>query len=398
MDYKDLLDRYKKGQVSEEEKQLIEKELEKLEAFGEYVSEAFDEEFNDIEDIAKLEIHDEETIKLKKSVNKRLRKVIFSSVAIVFSLLITMFFIISPLVDTLYYNPSKYTVGQSDQDISFDLLAISELNMPGLSPSTVLVNKQGFGVYDVIYSYRNVFTDEFYNINQKIVRGRIESFKKDPILNRSIFLDIRYWDVDETYLKEKKQNIINHLEKLNPVTYVSMEIMFDNDLTMEELYNLELKYPEIEFEWAGIRTDSPDKKIEEEVLGIQLKNSKSSTALLGDEKYISTKYPAFFILGWLVNPVGFEKDSPLESQAYKHHYINLLEYVIDREDAVNVFEHRGSKYEFYKSALEYAKMQGVKTYGVLLYAEVEDLLNMIDNEEIRGLEFNKALVSKQYIN
>lgn len=396
MDYKELLDRYKKGQVSEEEKQLIEKELEKLEAFEEYISEAFDEEFNDIEDIAKLEIHDEETLKLKKSVNKRLRKVIFSSVAIVFSLLITMFFILSPLVDSLYYNPSKYTVGQSDQDISFDLLAISELNMPGLSPSTVLVNKQGFGVYDVIYSYRNVFTDEFYNINQKIVRGRIESFKKDPILNRSIFLDIRYWDVDETYLKEKKQNIINHLEKLNPVTYLSMEIIFQDDLTMKELYNLELKYPEIEFEWAGIRTDYPDKKIEE-VLGIQLKNSKSGTVLLGNEKYIRTKYPAFFILGWLVNPVGFEKDSPLESQAYKHHYINLLEYVIDREDAVNVFEHRGSKYEFYKSALEYAKMQGVKTYGVLLYAEVEDLLNMIDNEEIKGLEFKKALVSKQYI-
>lgn len=396
MDYKDLLDRYKKGQVSEEEKKLIEKELEKLAAFEEYISEAFDEEFNDIDEVAKLEIHDEETVKLKKSVNKRLQKVVFSSVVIVFSLLITMFFIISPLVDMLYYNPSKYTVGQSDQDISFDVLAISELNMPGLSPSTVLVNKQGFGVYDVIYSYRNVFTDEFYNINQKIERGRIESFKKDPIINRSIFLDIRYTDVNETYIKEKKQNIINHLKKLNPVTYVSMEIMFENDLTMEELYNLELKYPAIEFEWAGIRTDSPDKKIEE-VLGIQLKNSKSGTVLLGDEKYISSKYPAFFILGWLVNPVGFEKDSPLESQAYKHHYINLLQYVIDREDAVNVFEHRGSKYELYKSALEYAKTQGVKTYGVLIYAEVEDLLNMIDNEEIRGLELKDALVSKQYI-
>ena len=71
--------------------------------------------------------------------------------------------------------------------------------------------------------------------------------------------------------------------------------------------------------------------------------------------------------------------------------------MIDREDAVNVFEHRGSKYELYKSALEYAKTQGVKTYGVLIYAEVEDLLNMIDNEEIRGLELKDALVSKQYI-
>lgn len=397
MDFKELLNLYKEGLVTEEEKHYIEREIEKYETIEEYLSEIMDKEFDNLTKISKVENHDEETIKLKKSVNNRLRKVMFASVAIVISLVITIFFIASPLVDTIYYNPNKITVGNSDSDISFDVYAISELNMPGLSPSTVLVDKKGFGKYDAMYSYRNVFTDEIYNVNHKIKRGKIVSSNKDPILNRSIFLDIRYTDVNETYIEEKKQNVINHLEKLNPVSYVSMEILFENDLTMEELYNLELKYPDIEFEWAGIRTDSPDKKINE-VLGIQLINSKSGTALLGDEKHISAKYPAFFILGWLVNPVGFESNLPLEAQAYKHHYISLLEYVIDREAAVNVLEHRTGKYEFYKSALEYAKKQGVKTYGVLVFAEAEDLLEMIHQEGIKGLNLNQALVSKRNIN
>ncbi|NLC03028.1 MAG: hypothetical protein GX787_01955, partial [Tissierellia bacterium] len=72
MNYKELLNRYRNGQVSEEEKRLIEEELEKQEAFEEYISETFDEDFNDEDHILKTQIHDEETLKLKKSVNSKL--------------------------------------------------------------------------------------------------------------------------------------------------------------------------------------------------------------------------------------------------------------------------------------------------------------------------------------
>lgn len=398
MNFKELLDRYKKGLVTEDEKQYIEKEIEKYETIEEYLSKIMDEEFDDLTKIAKAENYDEETFKLKKSVNNRLRKVIFASVFIVISLVITIFFVVSPLVDKLYYNPNKFTVANLESDINFDVYAISELNMPGLSTSTVSVDKQGFGEYDIRYLYRNVFTGVNYNVNHKIKRGSIVSSNKDPISNQGTFLDIRYADVSESYIDEKKQNVINHLKKLNPVTYVSMDIMFENDLTMEELYDLESKYPNIEFEWAGIRTSSPDEERINNVVGIQLKNSKSNTVLLGNEGQITDKYPAFFIMDWLVNPVGSENGPPLEAQAYKQHYISLLEYVIDRKDAVKVLEHRPDKYEFYKSALEYAKEQGVHSYGVLLFAEVEDLLDMLNKEKIKGLELNNALVSKSNIN
>lgn len=395
MNYKDLINRYKKGLVNVEEKQLIEEELEKYQAIDEYFNEVFEEELDYPTHEEKHDKLDEETIKLRKSVNGRLRKVIYASVAIVITLIITIFYIVSPLVDTLYYDPSKFTVGKMFNDISFDVLAITELNMPGLTPSTVFVDEQGFGRYDVRYSYRNVFTDESYNVNHKIEPGKMQSWFNSPTFSQGVFLDLRYFKATDLYIGEKKQNIINHLKKLNPVTYVSMEIMFENDLTMEELYNLQLKYPDIEFEWAGIRTDFSDKNIND-VLGIKLRGKKTETTLLADEASVSPKYPGFFIMGWLVNPVGYDKDSPLEAQAYEQHYISLLEYVIDRKEAVKVLEHK-TKNEFYKSALEYAKQEGVKTYGVLLFAEVEDLLTMIENELIIGLELNNALVSRSYI-
>lgn len=375
---------------------MIEQEIEKFEALEEYLSEVLDEELDDVIGKSGFEYQKEETDKLKKSVNNRLRKVVFTSVLIVALLYIGIFYILSPIIDSLYYNPDKISVGKSDTDINFDVYAISELNMPGMSPSTVLVDNLGFGEYNIIYSYRDIFTEEIYSVNQRIKRDKMVSFHGDPILNSNMFQDIRY-PYDDSYVEEKKQNIINHLKELNPVSYVSMGIIFQNDLRMNELYELEQKYTDITFEWAGIRASSSEEK-NNELIGIQLVNSKRNSALLGDEN-IADKYPAFFILDWLVNPVGRENAyHAIEAQAYEHHYVSLLKYLIDREDAVSVLEYRADKNEFYKSALEYAEDYGIKTYGVLVFGEVRDLLEIVDNDIIKGLDFNQALVSKRNIN
>lgn len=396
MNYKELLNRYKKGLVSEEERQLIEQELEKQEAFEEYISETFDEEFNIVAELSSSEIHDTETTRLKKSVNNKLRKVIIASVSIVMALLISIFLIISPLIDSLYYNPNEITVGKIDNDISFDIYAISELNMPGLNPSTVSVEKKGFGEYNVMYSYLNVFNEESYDVNHKIKRSKINSSHWDYGLKSNMFQSIRNPDFYTINFEESKQKVLDHIKKLNPISYVSVEILFENDLSMEELYNLELKYPEIEFEWAGIRTNAAD-DISNELIGIQLMNSQRGSVLLGDEQ-IKDKYPAFFMIDWLVKPIGWQGvDYSMEAQAYEHHYMNLLEYVSDREDAIKVLEQRDGKGEFYRLALEFAKENGVKAYGVLAYGESKDLIEIADNNIIKGLSFNQALVSRKNI-
>ena len=396
MNYKELLDRYKKGQVSEEEKQLIKEELEKQVAFEEYISHTFDEEFNDRTNLPSDEIHDDETATLKKNVNSKLRKVVLTSVAIVMALFVGMFFIISPLINSFYYNPSKTTVGKIDNDISFDIYAISELSMPGLSPSNVLVEKKGFGEYSVLYSYVNVFNDKSYNVNHKIKRGKITSSYWDYGLNSNMFLSIRYPDFFNINVEENKEKVLNHIKELNSVSYVSVGIIFENDLNMEELYNLESKYPEVEFEWAGIRTNTTNVKVDE-LIGIDLINSKSASVLLGDEQ-IKDKYPAFFMLDWLVKPTEWKGvEYSMEAQAYEHHYMNLLEYVVDREGAINVLEQGGWKGEFYQLALGYAKEHGVKSYGVLAYGEAKDLIEIAGDKNIKGLEFNQALVSKRNI-
>lgn len=393
MKYKELLERYKNGLASEEEKLIIEQDIEKYEAIEQYLSDAMDDEFTDLTELPKVEKNTEETIKLKKSVNKRLHKVVYTSVTSVIALLLVVFFIISPLVDSLYYNPSKVSVGEFDKDIDFDVNVVTELNMPGFTVGNVYVVKQGFGNYEINYSYRNIFTEEYYKANSIIKRGEIYTFNNEIFKKYFMFWDVQSPNREQKYIDEHKERVINHMKLLNPVSYISVAISFENDLNMEELNNLELKYPDIEFIWAGMRTDSHNNETMD-LIGIQLLSNNRIHLDDGVEE----KYRAFSILKWLTNPVGSGNSSlPLVAQAYELHYKSLLQYVIDRKDEVDIFERRPWKNEFYKSALTYAEEYGVKTYGVLVFAEAQDLIELIENEQIKLVEFNQALVSKKYI-
>jgi hypothetical protein len=397
MKYRELLERYKEGLVSEEEKQRIEQDIEKYEAIEEYLSEGLDMDLINLTVPGNSEKHDDETIKIKKSVNSRLRKVIFTSVSIVMGLLIGIFFVISPLVDSYYYNPSKVTVGDNKSDVNFDIYALTELNMPGYSlTSDVHVERHGFGEYDISFYRRNHFTQEASHAAAKIKRSK--RTKNQTEINEHIsfdyFMDIRHPIGNPNQINEHKQRVMDHIMKLNPVSYVSASLTFEKDLTMEELRKLQVKYPNIEFVWAGIRTAAPD-KINQHLIGINLiKNSN----MFWDQKNIEEKYPAFRILDWLVNPRGYKSgEMSLDAQAYELHYKSLLQYLIDRKKATDILDIMPRRSADYKAALDYAEENGVKTFGVLTYADAKDLIELVENESLKLVELHQVLASRRYI-
>lgn len=397
MKYRELLERYKKGLVSEEERQMIEEDIEKYEAIEEHLSEIMDMDLINLTISKESEQHNEETIKIKKSVNSRLRKVILTSVAIMITLLIGIFFVISPLVDSYFYDPAKVSVGEINSDINFDLYALTELNMPGYSlTSDVYVERQGFGEYDIGFFITNLFTQEKNYITTKIKRGeKIKNYTEiieDTGVN---FMYVKYPIGNSNQINEKKQRVMNHVMQLNPVSYVSANLTFEKDLTMDELHQLEIKYPNIDFIWAGIRT-APHNDMPKDLIGINLIRSNK---VMTREEIVEEKYPAFHIFEWLVNPIGYENsEMSLEAKAYELHYKSLLQYMIDRKEATKVLDLNPRRLEYYKSALDYTKDNGIKTFGVLVYSNAKDLIELVENESIKLLELNQVLASKGYIN
>ena len=425
MDYKDLLDRYKKGLVNDEEKKIIEEEIKKHEAFEEYMVENFEDQLSEIKMDADEKKGTEETVKLKKNVNRRLRNNIIKSVIIVVLLYVGIFYGVSSIVDSMYYDPTAKTqsVKKENQrtDFYYDMQAYVNLNIPGNEVGFITTEQsKGFGEYDISYSLSNLFdkTDQRY----------FASLTRDGLTSDNIFDGIKsnqnlfgIWDGFDviTYnlldgndkneedltiwgdvIEERNGDTLKYLEELNPLSYISMSIVFDEDLSMEEFYgDLKMKYPMINFSWVGVRTIPKGERWSENqpafLVGF---NPKINLAQSLNENPDLPNYPLFTLEDFSAKSNITQEDLYQDvAKAYETHFKSQLEYIKDQEEFVERFDYNYLKTDFYKDSLAYVNENGVKTYGVLAYATAEDFLEYIDELPYASIYINEVLPTKPNI-
>lgn len=420
MNYRELLNRYKKGLVNEEEKELVQREIEKYEALEEYIAETFDEKFEDATKISIDEKHDEETTKLKKSVNNRLRKVVFTSVLTVVVLYISIFYGISRIIDQLYYDPTAVTQSEEQEhqssDFYYDMQAYISLNMPGYSiDSFTFQDSKGFGNYEVSYPLRNLFTENNQRHFVNLSRGKL-TYAMDGIFSRENrfglwdgFEKIQH-DVTENSsengatlrgrdLQRKNEETIRYLNELNPLSYISMSIVFSKDLNMEEFYHMSREHPSLDFKWVGIRTvDSGNQWSENQPMHLIGFNPNFNDEPSSSRRPDPEKYPLFYLLDFRADSGLSKKDYPKAiSEAYGIHFKSRLEYLKNREEFVEIFDYNNLKTDFYEEALAYIDEHGVKTYGVLVFGTAEEFLGNINKIPYDTLHINEVLPTKPNI-
>lgn len=394
MNFKDLLDKYNNGDASEEEIKLIEEELEKHEAIEDYLSESYNIgiEKNDLQ----INTNNNETTFVKRSVNKKLSKVILASVSIVFLILYATYFIVSPIVSSFYYNPSQKTVSGYHDDLYFDLRVFTELSLPGYAINTAGSEKLGFGAYNVYYERLNLFNREIKDINAKIKKNtKVGSFQDFYPSTYLTFIDIRQPDINRNeFTKMQNDEVINHIKQLNPVSYISAYVLFKEDLSVKDFDELIKKYDDkVSFKWAGVRTESVGKPVEY-LSGF---NPNFNDGSVSGDSADKNKYPYLQLVDYMTDEGNRYKHNGTMEEEYTKHYISLLKYVNDREKAVMALDYNSAKVDYYKNTLNYVEKNGINIYGFLVYAETKDLLEFISNEKIKTTEINSVLPSK-YIN
>jgi len=393
VNFKELLDKYKNGIATEEEKKIVELEIEKYEAMEDYLSEGFNMDFRSA---FKDENQNEETINVKKSVNKKLRKVVISSVATVMIILLSIFYILSPIIDNMYYNPSKISVGEHHKDLFFDLKVFTELNLPGYAQRGLVASESlGFGNHNIYFDRVNLFTQESNNVSAKIKRnmriGSYEDFFGDN------YFDYGFRAIKEPYLdkfqyyEEQKERVMSHVNQLNPVSYVSAYITFEDDLTIKEYTELSREYNHIDFKWVGVRTSSKD-EVARYISGF---NPNVNDGSVTGHKTNNEKYPYLQLVDWLSEKNTKNRHGMAEG--YKLHYISLLRFMADRQNAVKALDHGPFKSDYYKSALKYVEVNGVNVFGVLVYADAKDFIELVENEKIKTVELDRVLASRRYV-
>lgn len=398
MSFKDLLDKYKNGTASEEEIVLVEEELQKYEVISDYLSEGYDIDFEN----HNLNLIDNtDTTSVKRTVNKKLRKTILSSVIIVFSILFTTNYIISPLVSSFYYNPSQKSVSKYQDDLYFDLKVITELNLPGYAINTVHSQNLGFGKYDIYFERVNLFNRETKSTNTTIKRNlqRGDSFHDFFPINYMEFLDIAPDDRNRNSVEdrrnERNQELINYIKELNPISYVSSYVILQEDITAKDFDELRKKYNnKVTFRWAAVRT-APYGTPNPYLSGF---NPNLNDGSVSGDSVAKDKYPYLQLVDYMKDGIDSGTFNGSFDEAYTTHFISLLKYANDRKKAIISLD-GGSKIEsqYYKNALNYVESNGVKIYGLLIHGEASELLKFLDNEKIKTIEIKGVLASK-YIN
>lgn len=394
MTFRELLEKYKEGTLTEEEKKLVEDELEKNEAINDYLSECLDltSSFTSTE---KFE-SDVTTKKVKKTVNRKLYKLVALSVVIVFVLLFSVKYIVSPLVSSQYYNPTTKNLDGVRNDLFYDMRAFTEVTLPGYNLNNTYTESLGFGKYKLSYSRTNTFNTEMESATAQLKKGEKFSDTFQALYGRSYIMwgsllgitekDPNYKDILDI---EKRKNIerLGHLKELPSSSYVSALVLFNNNLSMEELYNLMCKYQDVNFEWAAIKVSGEGVNLP---IGFRL-NPNGDSSSNSDAYY--EKYPALTLGDYIINSNHSGAES-LFPKGYELHFTTLMKYLSERPEAIAALSYNTLNFENYSN---YIQENGVNTYAVLVYANVDDLLSLCENESIEVINIDNVLPS-QYSN
>ena len=175
MRYHELIELYKAKELSEQERQRVEQDIERQEAISEYLFEreeqealefGFDreesaqEEKDEHTDQKSDQKADEFTRRVNRAIRQAFIKMGAAVCAVTLVIVLLILFVLPEAVSMFYYDPGRivgeneYGGGTTNQ-MSLDMAVYTELMVPGEYRYNVQVDDRGYGDYDITI-YQNV--------------------------------------------------------------------------------------------------------------------------------------------------------------------------------------------------------------------------------------------------
>lgn len=444
MKFRELLSLYKKGELPEKEKPIVEEEIDKFEALSDYVySEVKNNDFvlnREFElndgglkvDADGVELAESEPSKsdrvhtfksdganssnsdeedFTKSIQRQIRKAFtkMGLIVLVAAVIITLLiqFILPPVVSLFYYNPAKEIPQDADYNgdenykmhqIDMDFRVYAELNLPMENRDNVTATPLGYGKYNLVFgtAWQSAYDKEKPAVSGELVRDELKLYLPDAFRHSyqgfAYTSDLSYGEIDENgkeitikeeqaISEEMKTFVEDDLSAYDNNKMLKVNISFKDPIDFETMKKLEEKY-EIAHAWYAVvcRDKYNPDLYIDRDLGFSLTYSG------GYEGYKYSEYPNLF------------NDWDDNSDDLKTHFMSMLKYLSDREDFLKIFsENETDSYgssltDMYKSAYKYVEKNGLEIYGCYAFISKKDLLKMIENDDaylVRFMEFGQ---------
>lgn len=382
MKFKEIFEKYKNGEVTDEEKEFIDQEIEKNEIINEYLADSVMDNFESFE-------NDDENIsvkKMKKKVDKKFRGIILKAIMGVIAILILIPVAVSPLTSLFFYNPSEIIEGESHAtSLLLDTKIFTELHFPEYTTGYgTNSNDLGFGKHKFEIYQQNKFDNKDTVTYGEVTRGKLETNGTGLYLipYNNVFYE-KGGNGIEPQGKKQFEATIKQLEELPKSSVVASYLSFKEDMSIEKLLELQKKY-DLMISWIAVRADYKD--------GTRLTgfNPLAEGAVIELVKEQRELYPYLNL-----NSADTE-NIEITDQVLETHYKSLLKYMSTRDEFLSTFydvNGIGMYDNFYKDNLRYIEDNGIKTYGIRIDSTADELIELLADENINSAFIQDAKFS-----
>ena len=384
---KELLHKYNNQTAKEEEIELIK---EKVEEFNLLQEQALKDEspLNQLE----LDFESVDTDKIKKQVNRKIGKLVLLIFTCLIGLLLTIFLVITPLMNHFYFNPNDKQKNATIPEFNLVSAVYTDLTQPYLRLAYVTSENTGPGSYQVEKGYSSALSTAQSNFsnpnfNYSIKRGKTIVTNEPPHNDTAPLLIHFESSSDDSMYEDFKTKRLEKIQALPDSSLLNVALSFKKPLSIKDtLTFLESEtYPSASnyrLNWLSV-SNTEDISLGIDWFGtfqiLEDKVGRSDPYLLSLNKTYPNLFPGA--------PTHQEINN--QSQALEDHFLSSLAYVTDNQDLLEKQESFYSP-ELLKKILTETKENGVKINGVYLSGTPKAINKFASKPEVANIDVHST--------
>ena len=425
MSYHELIELYKAKELSEQERQRVEQDIERQEAISEYLFEREEQETLELgfAQEEKAEYADQKADEFTRRVNRAIRQAFIKMgaavCAVTLVIVLLILFVLPEAVSMFYYDPGRivgeneYGGGTTNQ-MSLDMAVYTELMVPGEYRYNVQVDDRGYGDYDITI-YQNVsFTGTFTNVAGRIERDNLQLydvnqlrrptgnifgwFQMEPEDGKTLTELVESGDGSSAYFFSAAGDRKQATETLNSLDenglyygYVTLdrlmpyeeymtfmdEIINNDDLTVSDIWCAPITWRE-----PATRETDDIERLRLSNLGFYIDSGSGA-----DVDWDREKYPDL-VLWASGDESGSRRDERAEQikdeDKAAEHFAVMLDYMAEQEAFLKMMPDAETP-EKLSEAADYVRENGLTVYGFGCMADKETLLKINEMEGVYSI-------------
>ncbi len=388
MTYKELLQLYKSGELDKEQREKIEKDIEKHEAIGEYLFENDGiPEFSDFDVQSEGDAQEDSDEKrftkiIKKSIRRAFIKTGVAVGVIVLAVVLVTVTALPYIVDACYYNPAKI-VGEENgietNQMSLDTAVYTELFTPGYYRTKVIVDREGYSNYDIRIMQNFSVNSQFRDVYGTVEKGKMllytDGLFKLPSSNAFVAGDIRNVIGHEgTGAAGSVEKALERLNELDDTDYYVGYITLDKVMTYDEFVSWG-ETQGVTPEWCAVclSQESGD-YVAREIMGFMYHSGAYQMS------YDKEKYPYLNYFDMIETVEDYSEDT-ISAEVMETHMVSMLRYMAEREEFRDMAGCVISKHYFEQFARDIEE-NGLNIYGFAVVAQKDKLIEISRMENV----------------